>query len=76
MDWCVSREISGETIAAPLCVAAGWITLLVFNIERWVDLDRIVQTGIAQQAWDMFFTNDYQMAVLGLPAACIGRCCR
>jgi len=71
------REISGDkTIAVLLCVAAGWITLLVFNIERWVDFYRIVQTGIARTSVGYVFhelmTTGISLAVLGLPAACIG----
>jgi spermidine synthase len=71
------REISGDKmIALLLCVAAGWITLLVFNIERWVDFYRIVQTGIARTSMGYVFhelmTTGISMVVLGLPAACIG----
>ena len=71
------REISHDKlIALLLCVAAGWITLLVFNIERWVDFYRIVQTGIARTSVG-YVLHELMMAgisliILGLPAACIG----
>jgi predicted membrane-bound spermidine synthase len=59
-----------------LCVAAAWVTLLVLNIERWVDFYRIAQTGIARSSIGYLYhqglTTGMALLVLGLPAACIG----
>ena len=45
------------------------ITLLVFNIERWVDFYRIVQTGIARTSVGYVFhelmTTGISLAVSG-----------
>ena len=43
------RERSSEKmIVLLLCVAATWVILLVFNIERWVDFYRIARTGLGR----------------------------
>ncbi len=59
-----------------LCAAAGWITLLVFNIERWVDFYRIAQTGIGRTSvgyvYHELLTTGISLVILGLPAAGIG----
>jgi spermidine synthase len=59
-----------------LAFAAAWVTLLVLNIERWVDFYRIAQTGIARSSVGYVFhqglTVGMSLIVLGLPAACIG----
>ncbi len=39
-----------RTVVLLLCVAAAWVTLLVFNIERWVDFYRIARTGLGRTA--------------------------
>src|SRR5258708_39653748 len=41
---------SEKMIVMLLCVAAVWVTLLVFNIERRVDFYRIARTGLARTA--------------------------
>ena len=65
-----------KMVALLLCVAAGWITLLVFNIERWVDFYRIAQTGIGRTSvgyvYHEWLTTGISLVILGLPAACIG----
>ena len=59
-----------------LCTAAAWITLLVFNIESWVDFYRLARTGITHSTVGYFYhqllTVLIALVVLGLPAACIG----
>jgi spermidine synthase len=71
------KFIAHEKLIVLLLVAAGaWVTLLVFNIERWVDVYRIVRTGIARTTtgyvYNQFFTGVVALGVLGLPAAWIG----
>jgi len=65
-----------KMVALLLCVAAGWITLLVFNLERWVDFYRIAQTGIGRTSvgyvYHEWLTTGISLVILGLPAACIG----
>lgn len=65
-----------KMVALLLCAAAGWITLLVFNIERWVDFYRIAQTGIGRTSvgyvYHELLTTGISLVILGLPAACIG----
>lgn len=59
-----------------LCIAAGWVALLVFNIERWVDLYRIARTGLARTAvgyvYHELVTVGISLVILGLPAAWVG----
>ncbi len=59
-----------------LCAAAGWVTLLVFNIERWVDVYRVAQTGISRSSvgyvYHELLTTVIALVVLGVPAACTG----
>src|SRR5450432_2364094 len=39
---------SGDTtVVMLLCVAATWVTLLVFNIEQWVNFYRIARIGLS-----------------------------
>ena len=71
------RKISDrKLVVLLLCVAAAWMTLLVFNIERWVDFYRIVGTGIARTTVGYFYyqvmTTGIALVVLGVPAACLG----
>jgi predicted membrane-bound spermidine synthase len=67
---------SEKIIVLALCVAAAWVTLLVFNIERWVDVYRIVRTGLGRTAVGYTFhelvTAGMSLVIFGLPAACIG----
>src|SRR5258706_10009959 len=39
---------SERTIILLLGIAAAWVALLVFNIERWVDFYRIARTHLAR----------------------------
>ena len=59
-----------------LAFAAAWVTLLVFNLESWVDFYRVARTGIARSSVGYFYhqllTTGIALVVLGLPAAGIG----
>jgi predicted membrane-bound spermidine synthase len=71
------RKISAaKLVVLLLAFAAVWVTLLVFNLERWVDFYRIAGTGIARSSVGYFFhqilTTGMALVVLGLPAAGIG----
>ena len=71
------RERSSEKlIVLLLCVAAAWVTLLVFNIERWVDVYRMVRTGLGRTSMGFVFhellSAGIALVIFGLPAACIG----
>jgi spermidine synthase len=71
------REYSSEkTIVLLLCLAAVWVILLVFNIERWVDVYRIARTGLGRTSVGYFYhellSAGIALAIFGLPAACIG----
>jgi predicted membrane-bound spermidine synthase len=73
----VRRKIPDQkTIVLLLCLAAAWITLLVFNLERWVDFYRIARAGIACSSVGYFYqqalTISMALAVIGVPAAAIG----
>jgi predicted membrane-bound spermidine synthase len=67
---------SERMIVLLLCVAAGWVALLVFNIERWVDFYRIARTGLARTpagyVYYELLTAGIALVVLGFPAAWIG----
>ncbi len=71
------HEYSSEkTIVLLLCVAAAWVTLLVFNIERWVDVYRIARTGLGRTSVGYvcheLLSAGIALVIFGLPAACIG----
>jgi predicted membrane-bound spermidine synthase len=71
------REYSSEkTIVLLLCLAAAWVTLLVFNIERWVDVYRIARTGLGRTSvgylYHELLSAGISLLIFGLPAACIG----
>lgn len=71
------RLIAPEKLIVILLAGAGlWVTVLVFNIERWVDIYRMARTGIARTPTGYFynqcFTGILALGVLGLPAAWIG----
>jgi predicted membrane-bound spermidine synthase len=71
------REYSSEkTIVLLLCLAAAWVILLVFNIERWVDLYRIARTGLGRTSvgylYHELLSAGISLLIFGLPAACIG----
>jgi spermidine synthase len=67
---------SERVIVLLLCIAAAWVTLLVFNIERWVDFYRIARTGLARTpagyVYNELLTVGISLVVLGFPAAWIG----
>ena len=67
---------SEKIIVLALCIAAAWVTLLVFNIERWVDVYRIARTGLGRTStgyvFHEFMTAGISLVIFGLPAACIG----
>lgn len=71
------REHSSEkTIVLLLCLAAVWVTLLVFNIERWVEVYRIALTGLGRTSvgylYHELLSAGISLLIFGLPAACIG----
>lgn len=71
------RVIANEKLVPVLlCAAAVWVTLLVFNIERWVDFYRYAQTGLGRTpvgyTYHQFLTAGMSLIILGVPAACIG----
>lgn len=78
--WIASPKFSGKktekTALLLLCIAAGWVTLLVFNIEHWTDFYRITRTGINRNdvgyAYQLLLSTSLSLIVLGIPAACIG----
>lgn len=63
-------------ITVLLLGAALWIGLLVFNIESWVDIYRLLRSGIAHTKtgylFHQFLAAGIAMVVLGVPAAFIG----
>ena len=65
-----------KLIVLLLAGAAAWVTLLVFNIEKWVELYRLARTGIARSTmgyvYNQFFTGGLALVVVGIPAAWIG----
>ena len=67
---------SEKIIVLVLCTAAAWVTLLVFNIERWVDVYRIIRTGLGRSSvgYDLheLMNAGISLVIFGLPAACIG----
>jgi spermidine synthase len=71
------REKPDErTIVLLLCIAAVWVTLLVFNIEQWVNFYRIARTGLGRTpvgyVYHELLTVGMALVILGLPAAWIG----
>jgi spermidine synthase len=71
------RERSNERmIILLLCLAATWVTLLVFNIEQWVDFYQIARTGLGRTpvgyVYHELLTVGIALVILGLPAAWIG----
>ena len=78
--WVASPKRAGKngekTVILLLCIAAAWVTLLVFNIERWVDFYRIARTGLGRTDVGYFYqlvmSTGIALVILGIPAACIG----
>ena len=71
------REGSGpKLVVLLLCAAGGWILLLVFNLERWLDVYRVLQTGLGRTTVGYVYHEvlimGMALVVLGGPAACIG----
>lgn len=72
----VQKWNSTKAVTILLIAAALWIGLLVFRIESWVEIYRILRSGLARSTTGYVY---YQllaallaMAVLGAPAAMIG----
>jgi predicted membrane-bound spermidine synthase len=78
--WIASPKRTGrageKTVVLLLCAAAAWVTLLVFNIERWVDFYQIARTGLGRTEVGYFYqlllSTGISLVILGVPAACIG----
>jgi spermidine synthase len=68
--------LSERRVIVLLCLAGGWVALLVFNIERWVDLYRFMHTQLnrtpAGYVYHELMITGMSMVILGLPAALIG----
>lgn len=77
--WIASPRRGGSAervVVTLLCLAAAWVVILVFNIERWVDFYRIAHTGLARTTAGYVFHELLAVAmsvvILGVPAALIG----
>jgi spermidine synthase len=70
------RHVGNHSLTILTSAAALWIGALVFNIEHWVDLYRISQTGLARTpigyVFHQLFATGMSLAILGIPAALIG----
>jgi spermidine synthase len=70
------RFNSSKAITLFLLGAALWIGLLVFKIESWVDVYRVLRSGLARSStgylFHQFLAAGIAMVVLGAPAAMIG----
>ncbi len=69
-------KVGDKTVVMLLCVAAAWVTLLVFHLERWVDFYQIARTGLGRSdvgyLYQLIMSTGIAMVILGAPAACIG----
>ena len=67
---------STKALTILLMAAALWIGLLVFRIESWVEIYRVLRTGLARSSMGYCFHQllaaGLAMIVLGVPAAMIG----
>ncbi len=78
--WVASPKRAGKTaektVILLLCVAAAWVTLLVFNIEQWVNFYRIARIGLSRTpegyVYHELLTTGIALVILGIPAALIG----
>ena len=78
--WVASPRRAGKTaektVVLLLCVAAAWVTLLVFNIEQWVNFYRIARIGLSRTpegyVYHELLTTGIALIILGIPAALIG----
>ncbi|HXI72588.1 MAG TPA: fused MFS/spermidine synthase [Verrucomicrobiae bacterium] len=69
-------KVGQKTVVLLLCAAAVWVTLLVFNLEHWVDFYQIARTGLGRTEvgylYQLLLSTGIAMVVLGVPAACNG----
>jgi predicted membrane-bound spermidine synthase len=69
-------QTGGKTVVLLLGFAAAWVTLLVFNLERWVDFYRIARTGLGRTDvgydYQLLLSTGIALVILGVPAAAIG----
>jgi len=78
--WVASPKRAGKTgertVVILLCMAAAWVTLLVFNIEQWVNFYRIARIGLSRTpegyVYHELLTVGIALVILGIPAALIG----
>ena len=70
------RSPSERMIVLLLSAAALWVAILVFNIEKWVDVYRIAHTGLGRNLVGYFYhqllATGMSLLILGVPAAFIG----
>ena len=69
-------RMAEKSVVVLLCAAAIWVTLLVFNLEHWVDGYRMARTGLGRTEvgyiYQLFLSTGIAVVVLGIPAAFIG----
>ncbi len=78
--WVASPRRTGKTaektVVLLLCLAAAWVTLLVFNIEQWVNFYRVARIGLSRTpegyVYHELLTTGIALVILGIPAALIG----
>ncbi len=78
--WIASPRRTGKAgekiLVLLLCATSAWVTLLVFNIERWVDIYLIARTGLGRTevgyVYQLLLSTGISLVILGVPAACIG----
>ncbi len=78
--WIASPKRTGQaaekTVVLLLCAAGAWVTLLVFNLERWVEFYQIARTGLGRTdvgyIYQLLLSTGISLVILGVPAACIG----
>jgi predicted membrane-bound spermidine synthase len=78
--WVASPKRAGKTaertVVLLMCLAAAWVTLLVFNIEQWVNFYRIARIGLSRTTegyvYHELLTTGIALVILGIPAALIG----
>ncbi len=78
--WIASPKRAGKTaertVVLLLCAAAAWVTLLVFNIEQWVNFYRIARIGLSRTpegyVYHELLTTGIALVILGIPAGLIG----
>ena len=71
-----NRRAGEKTVVGLLLAAAAWVTLLVFNLEHWVDGYRMLRTGLGRTEmgylFQLIFSTGIALVILGVPAALIG----